>query len=308
VTTVTLIDADADLADAVGVGSRDHARTALIARTLEVPSGRWNPLEVGDAGALLVIEGALLREVDACDAAALELLGPGDLIVPTADDGDDGFVDVRVSWSAVLDSRMAVLGATLVQRLSDWPGVLEVLVRRMAERSNRQAVMQAICNNPRVDVRLRGLFWHLADRWGRVTPGGIVLPLRLTHDALARLVGAQRPTVSTALKSLERAGEVTRRRDGAWVLLPESEERLHRLRDRAAEAPLAVALLEVHGGANETTRARLERLSRAWEEQSAWMMALRKRSAALRAQSRELSRGVQRSRLEREDGGASSEP
>jgi CRP-like cAMP-binding protein len=308
VTTVTLIDADADLADAVGVGSRDHARTALIARTLEVPSGRWNPLEVGDAGALLVIEGALLREVDACDAAALELLGPGDLIVPTADNGDDGFVDVQVSWSAVLDSRMAVLGATLVQRLSDWPGVLEVLVRRMAERSNRQAVMQAVCNNPRVDVRLRGLFWHLADRWGRVTPGGIVLPLRLTHDALARLVGAQRPTVSTALKSLERAGEVTRRRDGAWVLLPESEERLHRLRDRAAEAPLAVALLEVHGGANETTRARLERLSRAWEEQSAWMMALRKRSAALRAQSRELSRGVQRSRLEREDGGASSEP
>src|SRR5262249_23940297 len=155
---------------------------------------------------------------------AMELLGPGDVLVPEADAAIGDYVEVDVQWSVLLPTQVAILHGEVVHRLSEWPGALATIVRRMAERSSRQAVMQAISHTPRVDVRLRRLFWPLAERWGRVTAGGIVLPLRLTHDALARLVGAQRPTVSTALKSLHDAGEVTRRHDGAWVLLAESPE------------------------------------------------------------------------------------
>jgi hypothetical protein len=183
-----------------------------------------------------------------------------------------------------------------VQRLSDWPGVLGVIVRRMAERSARQAVMQAICHHPRVDDRLRGLFWHLANRWGRVTPGGVVLPLRLTHDSLARLVGAQRPTVSTALKSLQDAGEVTRRRDGAWVLLPERQERLEKLQQRVGDVRATIELIQDPDSERPAIRDQLERLQIAWEQQSAAVMVLRQRMAELRAETEKLAGELRRFR------------
>jgi CRP/FNR family cyclic AMP-dependent transcriptional regulator len=69
-----------------------------------------------------------------------------------------------------------------------------------------------------VDRRLLALFWHLAERWGRVVPGGVHLPLRLTHRILGQLVGARRPTVSAALTELVSEGEVARRADGTWQL------------------------------------------------------------------------------------------
>jgi len=55
-------------------------------------------------------------------------------------------------------------------------------------------------------------------RWGRVTPDGVVVPLELTHAALARVLGAARPTVTLAIRELERAGCLARRADGRWLL------------------------------------------------------------------------------------------
>ena len=46
-------------------------------------------------------------------------------------------------------------------------------------------------------------------RWGKVEPGGIRLPLPLTHQLLGQLIGAERPSVSHALGRLPHAGLVT---------------------------------------------------------------------------------------------------
>jgi CRP/FNR family transcriptional regulator, cyclic AMP receptor protein len=62
------------------------------------------------------------------------------------------------------------------------------------------------------------VLWHLADRWGYVRPEGTILPLRLTHDVLADLVAAQRPTVSSALSQLTTNELVRLGREG-WLLL-----------------------------------------------------------------------------------------
>ncbi len=75
----------------------------------------------------------------------------------------------------------------------------------------------AIVHQARVDDRLRMLFWHLAARWGRVRGDGVVLPMRLTHAALADLVAARRPTVTSALSDLARRGLV-RVVDDGWLL------------------------------------------------------------------------------------------
>jgi CRP/FNR family transcriptional regulator, cyclic AMP receptor protein len=46
----------------------------------------------------------------------------------------------------------------------------------------------------------------------------VVVPLALTHRILGQLVGARRPTVSTALSELAERGELVRRPDGSWLL------------------------------------------------------------------------------------------
>jgi CRP-like cAMP-binding protein len=297
VTAIALLDADPDLADAVDVDDLLHARAALVATTIELEAGPWDPAGLAEVAlGLLVIDGVILREVVAGDVVAVEMLGPGDVLVPAADSSVGDFVASEVRWCVRVTSQLALLRPELVQRLSDWPGVLGVIVRRMAERSARQAVMQAICHHPRVDDRLRGLFWHLANRWGRVTPGGVVLPLRLTHDSLARLVGAQRPTVSTALKSLQDAGEVTRRRDGAWVLLPESQERLEKLQQRVGDVRATIELIQDPDSERPAIRDQLERLQIAWEQQSAAVMVLRQRMAELRAETEKLAGELRRFR------------
>jgi CRP/FNR family cyclic AMP-dependent transcriptional regulator len=51
-----------------------------------------------------------------------------------------------------------------------------------------------------------------------VTPAGVLLPLALSYTTLGQLVGARRPTVSTALAELAREGHVARGEAGTWVL------------------------------------------------------------------------------------------
>ena len=76
----------------------------------------------------------------------------------------------------------------------------------------------ALSHVRRVDDRLVLLFWHLADRRGRMTADGIVIPLKLSHSAIAKLVGAQRPTVSTALGQLRDRGVLERDSNDSWLL------------------------------------------------------------------------------------------
>ena len=45
-----------------------------------------------------------------------------------------------------------------------------------------------------------------------------MIPLALTHRILGQLVGARRPTVSTALSELAERDELVRRSDGSWLL------------------------------------------------------------------------------------------
>jgi CRP/FNR family cyclic AMP-dependent transcriptional regulator len=78
-------------------------------------------------------------------------------------------------------------------------------------------VNMAIVQQPKVEARLHMLLWHLADRWGTVTPDGVFLPVRLTQTILAALVAAQRPTVSAGLAALERDHRLARTSRG-WLL------------------------------------------------------------------------------------------
>jgi hypothetical protein len=107
-----------------------------------------------------------------------------------------------VEWNALSRVRVAVIDHALAVRAAAWPEIFASLVDRAARRSERLVLMQAIGHLTRVDDRMLALLWCLAERWGRVVPGGISVDLRLPHRTLAGMVGARRPAVTTALGQL----------------------------------------------------------------------------------------------------------
>jgi CRP/FNR family transcriptional regulator, cyclic AMP receptor protein len=223
----SLLDLDPELGQLLDEERRQAAQRDLRARVTAVPIGEWDGARLaatdpGNVG-LLVLEGVMAREVVVGDTVSTELLGPGDVVRPWQLAGDAGLLQVSVRWNALSKLRLAVLDRRVAAVLAQYPEVNAVLIDRLSERAQRLAVGQAISQLHRVDVRLVSLLWHLAERWGRVTGEGVVVPLALSHRVLGQLVGARRPTVSTALAQLARENRVERRADGTWLLLGEPE-------------------------------------------------------------------------------------
>ena len=90
------------------------------------------------------------------------------------------------------------------------------------------AIHQALLQLSPVETRLLVLFWHLAERWGRVTPRGICSRLSLTHQLLGQLVGCRRASVTTALKHLTTSDCSCTANDGSWLLTGSPPHELHR--------------------------------------------------------------------------------
>jgi CRP-like cAMP-binding protein len=226
-TRIQLLDADAALADGIPADELPLASRLLVAEARELPAGPWEPALTGADGqqgfALLLLEGAIIRDVALGDRRCAELFGPGDAVRPPA---PDALVPHAVSWTVLEPGVAALLDERFSAAARRWPSLTTVLTERLLEQADRLALRTAISQLGRVDVRLLALLWHLADRWGRMTPYGVTIPLRLTHETLGRLVGAQRPTVTLALRELEENGSVTRSTTGGWLLQRESRELL----------------------------------------------------------------------------------
>jgi len=160
----------------------------------------------------------MIRTVRVGGLECCELLGAGDVIRPWDGDDDLAPLSTGVSWRVVEDVRIAVLDDTFTRLSCRWPSVASTLMERGLRRSRSLAVQLAIAQARRADVRLMALFWHLADRWGRVTPDGVLVELELTHGLLSRLTSLRRPTVSATLKELRETGELVRLSQSSWLL------------------------------------------------------------------------------------------
>jgi len=167
---------------------------------------------------LLVLDGVLAREILLSDNVSIELLGAGDLIQQSAPDDPGRLLRSGVRWTVIEPARLAVLNSHFAAELTQYPEVTSMLFSRLAERSHRLGVALAVAQLNGVDRRALALFWHLAERWGHITAAGVELPLRLPHRIIAQMVGARRPTISSALTALAADGKVSRRPDGGWIL------------------------------------------------------------------------------------------
>ncbi|HYV16312.1 MAG TPA: Crp/Fnr family transcriptional regulator [Conexibacter sp.] len=228
---VYVLDHDAGLRSVLSEPDRSRARQHAVAAIVELPSGAWDPhsapIPEAELG-LLVLGGLLIRDVRVPEARCGELIGPGTLLRPWDDGAEDAPMRHDVGWQVVEPTRLAVLDRHFVRVAAHWPSLVIALVARATERAHDLAVMMSIHSLKRVDTRLLTFFWHLADRYGKVTAEGVLIPVGLTHRQLALVIGAQRPSVTSALGTLASSGQLRKERSG-WLLTGSEQERGGRL-------------------------------------------------------------------------------
>lgn len=215
-----MLKIDPDLADGIVEPRLSAAVRACRARAIDIPTGQWRAdgIREGQSGfGLMVVSGILCRQVVQGECNGAEILGPGDLLRPWEGIGEWTSIPTEASWRAIEPVRLAILDDGFVLRAGPYPEVSIGLVRRALQRSRYLAVLIAIIGQRRIETRLTMLLWHLADRFGHVSGEWVDVPVPLTHATLAELVGARRPSVTTALSQLYASGAL-QRTDRGWRL------------------------------------------------------------------------------------------
>lgn len=220
---VQLLECDPELGDGLTPEERSLALTALPARVVSLERGEWSPgVETPQTGHLgyLVLDGLLVRRVEVGDGSAIELLGRGDLLQPWLEDASSF---CTASWEVLERTSLAVLAPGMAQNLGRWPAIVAKLTERGIARSRSVAAEAAIASIVGIEERLMILFWHLAERWGEARADGVHVTVHLPHRLLAEMLGARRPSVTTALSELQDAGRLnSAASNGHWVLAGEA--------------------------------------------------------------------------------------
>jgi CRP/FNR family cyclic AMP-dependent transcriptional regulator len=220
--SISIIDADPELRDLLPAGDWEHAQRETRTRVRRLSAGEWDVAAAEEPDAhhrgFLVADGLISREVEVLGRSCVELIGSGDVIRPWSWDDEGSHVQAEVGWVVLEPARLAVLDNRLVVRITPWPQLGLELFNRGTRRAHALAVSLAIAHHQRVDDRLLLTLWHLAERWGRVLPEGIAVPLPLSHQRLADLIGAHRPAVTSAMGELTRREKISRRKDRTWIL------------------------------------------------------------------------------------------
>lgn len=216
--TVQVLERDPALGAKLDRSKFERARSDLRAQTTVLQIGDWGPSLTPTGGTdlgLLMLDGLIARDVEVANARSVELLSSGDLLRPWQEDAVS-FVSAR--WKVLERTEIALLDGDFTLRACRYPPVVEALIDRTMRRSRALAVHGAIDNVVGLGTSLELLFWQLAERWGRVERGGVVIHLPLTHQMLADLVGARRPSVTSALSELASRGTLKNLGDGTWRL------------------------------------------------------------------------------------------
>lgn len=212
------------------------SRQEWVLRNLVVGSIRLDrgPIGADDlpraAFGLLVLDGLIVRRLTVRTYTGAELLAESDLVRPWTFEGEVSSIPATAAFHALTDVELAVLDQRFLQVAARVPELSVALVDRSVDRARMESFFLTVRAVVRIEERLLLTLWHLAERYGRVTPDGVLLRLpRVSHDLLGEMIGARRPSVTVAVNGLERRGLISRRGRGTWILSGEPHEALNRL-------------------------------------------------------------------------------
>jgi CRP/FNR family transcriptional regulator, cyclic AMP receptor protein len=234
---VRVLDVDPDLAVGLAEGDGHLARERSLARVGRIETGTWpaGPSPARGSYGYLVLEGFVGLRFSVAGRRYLEVLGPGELLRPWTSLGPDEAVPSRIEWRVFEPTRVAVLDRRFAEAMAPWPEVAAALMDRLVLRTRRLGFQLAVAAVPSIGSRILLMLWHLADRWGKVTPNGVRLRLSLTHEELAEVVAGTRPTVTTAIGRLGQIGAAEQdTRERTWLLRGEPPSDFRSLRRQVA--------------------------------------------------------------------------
>jgi CRP/FNR family cyclic AMP-dependent transcriptional regulator len=226
-----LLELDPDLGAGLEPDALAIASEQAIVPVLALERGTWDPATAalhpalrGEPLCLLIGRGLLTCSTAIGNRSASVIAGPGE-ILPMPAPGDCELACrcvVLVSEPAIV----AVLDARFMSLARRWPALSAEILRRTSDQLRRAGLAQAISHLSRTEDRVLAFAWHLCERFGRVGPDGVTLGVKLTHETIGRLIGAERSTVTLAIAALEREGLLRRRSDGLIELPHGSAKRL----------------------------------------------------------------------------------
>jgi CRP/FNR family transcriptional regulator, cyclic AMP receptor protein len=234
---IRVFKADPDLVKHLDSKAAALAQQHTITPVVALETGRTDRLADRPEGApsvlgYLVVDGLLVHRVEIAGRSGIELLGRGDVIIPrTREDVPlHRAAHATDSWEVLAPTQLAVLDPEFERMAVRWPGIMGHLFDRAGQRACTLAFYLALAQVSGVERRLVVLLWLLADRWGKATPQGVEIPLRLSHRMLGELVAARRPSVTTALGALAEQEIVLPREPFGWVLKGDPPPRLGAIR------------------------------------------------------------------------------
>jgi CRP-like cAMP-binding protein len=164
----------------------------------------------------LVLGGVILRMVVLGRRTSAQLLGAGDVLPGSADEPEPFAVISRVLRAG----RIVPLDPITLQGAAGVPAIALELGDAVHRQAAGLMLQMAIARLTSIEERLQLLLPELAERWGVVTPQGVVLPAFFSHTVLSALIGVRRPSLTTALASLAEPGLLRRLPDRRWLLAP----------------------------------------------------------------------------------------
>jgi CRP-like cAMP-binding protein len=171
-------------------------------------------IDLDPDSALVVQEGVVTLTVIHEDGSEvlLGLYGPGHVFAGHSMRGCCTQISIHTSARVSIEPWTAAVCA---------PGFSDGLRNRLRT-MEAWAAMQA---RPHIEQRLLGILSLLADQFGRSTPRGMLIEVRITHAQLASAIGATRATVTRCLGMLRRRGRLLSVGSGAGERLCLREER-----------------------------------------------------------------------------------
>jgi CRP/FNR family transcriptional regulator, cyclic AMP receptor protein len=226
--TVVVLDCDPDLGQELSGQELSAARRNSLATTRRYDRGRWPAPTRTDANlGLLITGGFVARALSVGDCTGLELLGPGDVLQPWVRPELEQSVAVATEWTVIQRMVVANLDGEFVSRVSKWPQIVAAISRRLSLRTHSLLFQLTLAAFRRLDDRVLLVLWQFADRWGTVTPRGVMVDIPLTHELLAAAVGGRRPSVSGAVGRLVEQGQIRSLPRSRWLLLTPPPGDLH---------------------------------------------------------------------------------
>jgi CRP/FNR family cyclic AMP-dependent transcriptional regulator len=214
-----ILDEDPDLGAGLTRQDLAAATRALVAPVIEASGPHWQPptFDPATSYGLLILDGLLGRRLRTGSAVATELLSCGDILRPWEEPLLLGS-EFSLEWRVFHPTRLAVLDSRVTTLIGRRPQLVVNFSSRLLRRARSIAYLMAVSHQTRVENRLLETLAFLANTWGRVTPRGVRIPFRITHEVLSEILGAQRPSVTTAFRKLTTQGLVIRDGDGTLIV------------------------------------------------------------------------------------------